>query len=155
MKQRLGLLLGDDVNLFAYHLPLDAHPELGNNAQLGLQLGLLAHAGSTGRFGDQELGFLGARDNGESFASAKELAAHAEKVLKRSVTLVDTAHRPIKNVAWCTGGAQGYFEAAIAAGATVRDAAKQAGVSESKARSILESALPVRRTWSAAPETRH
>ncbi|MBW8891866.1 MAG: Nif3-like dinuclear metal center hexameric protein [Burkholderiales bacterium] len=83
MKQRLGLLLGDDVNLFAYHLPLDAHPELGNNAQLGLQLGLLAHAGSTGRFGEQELGFLGARDNGEAFASAKELAAHAEKVLKR------------------------------------------------------------------------
>jgi hypothetical protein len=40
MRQRLGLLLGDDVNLFAYHLPLDAHPELGNNAQLGLQLGL-------------------------------------------------------------------------------------------------------------------
>ena len=39
MKQRLGLLLGDDVNLFAYHLPLDAHPELGNNAQLGLQAG--------------------------------------------------------------------------------------------------------------------
>jgi putative NIF3 family GTP cyclohydrolase 1 type 2 len=38
-------------------------------------------------------------------------------VLKRPVTLVDTAHRPIKNIAWCTGGAQGYFEAAIAAGA--------------------------------------
>ncbi|MDP9930322.1 dinuclear metal center YbgI/SA1388 family protein [Variovorax paradoxus] len=117
MKQRLGLLLGDDVNLFAYHLPLDAHPELGNNAQLGLQLGLLAHAGSTGRFGEQELGFLGGRDNGEAFASAKELAAHAEKILKRPVTLVDTAHRPLKNIAWCTGGAQGYFEAAIAAGA--------------------------------------
>jgi len=71
MKQRLGLLLGDDVNLFAYHLPLDAHPELGNNAQLGLQLGLVAHAGSSGRFGEQELGFLGARENGENFASAR------------------------------------------------------------------------------------
>ncbi|MDP9916418.1 dinuclear metal center YbgI/SA1388 family protein [Variovorax boronicumulans] len=117
MKQRLGLLLGDDVNLFAYHLPLDAHPELGNNAQLGLQLGLVAHPGSAGRFGEQELGFLGARENGENFASAKALATHAEKVLKRPVTLVDTAHRPIKNIAWCTGGAQGYFEAAIAAGA--------------------------------------
>ena len=117
MKQRLGLLLGDDVNLFAYHLPLDAHPELGNNAQLGLQLGLVAHPGSAGRFGEQELGFLGARENGENFASAKALATHVEKVLKRPVTLVDTAHRPIKNIAWCTGGAQGYFEAAIAAGA--------------------------------------
>ncbi|MGH8847962.1 MAG: Nif3-like dinuclear metal center hexameric protein, partial [Polaromonas sp.] len=38
MKQRLALLLAHDINLFAYHLPLDAHPELGNNAQLGLQL---------------------------------------------------------------------------------------------------------------------
>lgn len=117
MKKRLSLLLGDDVNLFAYHLPLDAHPELGNNAQLGLRLGLVAHAGATGRFGDQELGFLGARDDGESFDDGKALAAHVEKVLGRSVTLVDAARRPIRNVAWCTGGAQGYFEAAIAAGA--------------------------------------
>ena len=52
MKQRLALLLGHDVNLFAYHLPLDAHPELGNNAQLGQKLGLLTR----GRFGDQALG---------------------------------------------------------------------------------------------------
>ncbi|MCX7255275.1 MAG: Nif3-like dinuclear metal center hexameric protein, partial [Polaromonas sp.] len=44
MKQRLALLLAHDINLFAYHLPLDAHPELGNNAQLGLQLGLTATA---------------------------------------------------------------------------------------------------------------
>lgn len=117
MKQRLELLLGDDVNLFAYHLPLDAHPELGNNAQLGLQLGLVAHPGSTGRFGDQEIGFLGARDDSSSFKNGKALAVHVEKVLKRPVTLVDTAKRAIKNIAWCTGGAQGYFEAAIAAGA--------------------------------------
>jgi dinuclear metal center YbgI/SA1388 family protein len=117
MKQRLGLLLDSDVNLFAYHLPLDAHPELGNNAQLGLQLGLVAHPGAGGRFGEQELGFLGAPDSGEGFADARTLATHVEKVLKRPVTLVDTAHRAIKNIAWCTGGAQGYFEAAIAAGA--------------------------------------
>jgi len=117
MKQRLALLLNRDVNLFAYHLPLDAHPELGNNAQLGLQLGLLAHPGSAGRFGEQELGFLGGLEDGETLANAKALAVHVEKVLKRPVTLVDTAHRPIKTIAWCTGGAQGYFEAAIAAGA--------------------------------------
>jgi dinuclear metal center YbgI/SA1388 family protein len=117
MKQRLGLLLGADLNLFAYHLPLDAHPELGNNAQLGLQLGLAAHAGPAGRFGEQELGFLGAQANGEPFADARALATHAEAVLQRPVTLVDAAQRPIQNIAWCTGGAQGYFEAAIAAGA--------------------------------------
>ena len=117
MRQRLGLLLGDDVNLFAYHLPLDAHPELGNNAQLGLRLGLVAHPGSAGRFGEQEIGFLGARDSGEGFASAKTLAAHVEKALGNPVKLVEAAPRPIRNIAWCTGGAQGYFEAAIAAGA--------------------------------------
>ena len=50
MKQRLALLLAHDINLLAYHLPLDAHPELGNNAQLGLKLGLRAHT----RFGEQE-----------------------------------------------------------------------------------------------------
>jgi dinuclear metal center YbgI/SA1388 family protein len=117
MRQRLGLLLGDDVNLFAYHLPLDAHPELGNNAQLGLQLGLVAQPGSAGRFGEQDLGFFGGRIDGEGFSSATALSLHIEKVLKRPVALVDPTHRPIKNVAWCTGGAQSYFEAAIAAGA--------------------------------------
>ena len=117
MKQRLGLLLGDDVNLFAYHLPLDAHPDLGNNAQLGLKLGLVARAGSRGRFGEQELGFIGGRTDGAAFPSAALLALHAEKLLGRPVTLVDCAHRPIKTNAWCTGGAQGHFEAAIAAGA--------------------------------------
>jgi dinuclear metal center YbgI/SA1388 family protein len=117
MRQRLGLLLGDDVNLFAYHLPLDAHPELGNNAQLGLKLDLVAHPGAAGRFGEQELGFLGARTTGEPFADAKALAAHVENALGRPITLVAGGARPIRNVAWCTGGAQGYFEAAIAAGA--------------------------------------
>lgn len=117
MRQRLGLLLGDDISLFAYHLPLDAHPELGNNAQLGLQLGLVADAGLTGRFGEQELGFMGGRVDAASFSGASDLASHVEKVLGRSVTLIDSAHRPIKKIAWCSGGAQGYFEAAIAAGA--------------------------------------
>src|SRR5574343_739962 len=55
MKQRLALLLAHDINLYAYHLPLDAHPELGNNAQLGVRLGLRPFA----RFGEQDLGFLG------------------------------------------------------------------------------------------------
>src|SRR6476469_1959290 len=63
MKQRLALLLAHDINLFAYHLPLDAHPELGNNAQLGLKLGLQASA----RFGEQDLGFLGQRADGGSY----------------------------------------------------------------------------------------
>jgi dinuclear metal center YbgI/SA1388 family protein len=113
MKQRLALLLANDVNLFAYHLPLDAHPELGNNAQLGKRLGLLADA----RFGDQDLGFLGARSDGQSFADAGALAAHVRAALGREPTCVPGAAGPIRRIAWCTGGAQGYFEAAIAAGA--------------------------------------
>lgn len=117
MRQRLGLLLGDDVNLFAYHLPLDAHPELGNNAQLGLRLGLVADTGSSGRFGEQELGFLGRREQEGGFADAEALAAHVERVLGRAVVRVAGESRPIRRIAWCTGGAQGYFEAAIAAGA--------------------------------------
>jgi len=113
MKQRLALLLAHDINLFAYHLPLDAHPELGNNAQLGLQLGLAASA----RFGEQDLGFIGGRGDGTSFADAAALAAHVQQVLKRAVVQAGPAQKPIRNIAWCTGGAQGYFEAAIAAGA--------------------------------------
>jgi dinuclear metal center YbgI/SA1388 family protein len=113
MKQRLALLLAHDINLYAYHLPLDAHPELGNNAQLGLQLGLTA----TARFGEQDLGFIGGRTDGGSFDNAAELAKRLETVLKRPVAQVERAPAAIKKIAWCTGGAQGYFEAAIAAGA--------------------------------------
>jgi dinuclear metal center YbgI/SA1388 family protein len=113
MKQRLALLLANDINLFAYHLPLDAHPELGNNAQLGRVLGLEARA----NFGEQELGFLGERADGGEFADTAALAAHVERALGRPVTCVAGAAGSIRHVAWCTGGAQSYFEAAIAAGA--------------------------------------
>ena len=113
MKQRLKLLLAHDINLLAYHLPLDAHPEWGNNAQLGMILGLTAQA----RFGEQELGFLGARAGQDGFENAQVLARHLELTLNRPVTLVSTAQSAIKKIAWCSGGAQSYFEAAIAAGA--------------------------------------
>ena len=113
MKQRLALLLAHDINLFAYHLPLDAHPELGNNAQLARVLGLQADA----RFGEQELGFLGGRCDGGAFADASALAVHVERALGRKVTVVEGRVGPITRVGWCTGGAQGYFEDAIAAGA--------------------------------------
>ncbi|MDI1245708.1 MAG: Nif3-like dinuclear metal center hexameric protein [Rhodoferax sp.] len=113
MKQRLAPLLAHDVNLFAYHLPLDAHPTLGNNAQLGLQLGWLAQA----RFGEQDLGFLGQRADGSSYESAQDLAAHIQVALGRKVALVGDARKEIRKIAWCSGGAQSYFEAAIATGA--------------------------------------
>jgi dinuclear metal center YbgI/SA1388 family protein len=112
MKQRLQLLLAHDINLFAYHLPLDAHPELGNNAQLGRVLGLAADV----HFGEQDLGCVA----GAQFAGAQALADHVGTALGRGVTLVqpeESLRRPIRRVAWCTGGAQGYFEPAIEAGA--------------------------------------
>lgn len=110
MKERIRLLLAHDINLFAYHLPLDAHPELGNNAQLGAKLGVQWDA----CFGEQALGMLGHAD----FADASALAAHVQQVLGRSVTCVSGAQgKPIRRLAWCTGGAQGFFESALAAGA--------------------------------------
>jgi dinuclear metal center YbgI/SA1388 family protein len=113
MKQRLALLLAHDINLLAYHLPLDAQPEFGNNAQLGGKLGLMAQA----RFGDQDLGFLGERTDGGAFDDAMALAAHIDSVLGVTSRWIDGGRKPLKRIAWCTGGAQGYFEAAIAAGA--------------------------------------
>lgn len=111
MKQRLARLIQHDINLFAYHLPLDAHPELGNNAQLGKRLGWVAD----GRFGDQDLGFTAAVEPTTLDAVATQLRT----LTGRDVTAVPGDGRPLRRVAWCTGGAQGYFEAAIAAGADV------------------------------------
>ncbi|WP_426306574.1 Nif3-like dinuclear metal center hexameric protein [Acidovorax facilis] len=115
MKQRLQLLLAHEINLYAYHLPLDAHPQWGNNAQLGRVLGFVADA----RFGEQDLGFVAPA----AFTDGQALADHVAQALGRAVTWVPpegaAAQRPVRRVAWCTGGAQGYFEAAIAAGADV------------------------------------
>ncbi len=113
MKQRLALLLRHDISLIAYHLPLDAHPELGNNAQLGRQLGFRPPEGGWGRFGEQQLGFLGEVEPCDGAALAQRVA----RALGRPPMLIDPGARPIRRVAWCSGGAQGYFEAAIAAGA--------------------------------------
>jgi dinuclear metal center YbgI/SA1388 family protein len=110
LKARVARLLRADVNLFAYHLPLDAHPELGNNAQLGLRLGLRAD----GHFGAQELGCIGAAA-GLSTTAALTERLHA--ALQREPVVVPGDGRPLRRIAWCSGGAQDYFESAIAAGA--------------------------------------
>jgi dinuclear metal center YbgI/SA1388 family protein len=110
MKQRLQRLLGHELNLWAYHLPLDAHAELGNNAQLGRRLGLQAD----GRFGEQELGYIGPA---AALGSLAALSAAVEQALQRAPLVVPGDGRPLRRIAWCTGGAQGWFEAAIAAGA--------------------------------------
>lgn len=108
-RKRMATLLANDINLLAYHLPLDAHPELGNNAQLALRLGWLPD----GRFGEQDIGWLG------TVAEPCALSALAERVasvLERQPLVVGDEARPIRRIAWCSGGAQGYFEQAIALG---------------------------------------
>ena len=108
-RARLKTLLGHDINLFAYHLPLDAHPELGNNAQLAERLGWL----SEGRFGEQDIAWLGAPG---ALTSAGALAARTALLLGRQPLLIGDPERPVRRLGWCTGGAQGYFEEAIARG---------------------------------------
>lgn len=114
-RRRLQTLLANDISLLAYHLPLDAHPRLGNNAQLADRLGVVVPDGPEGRFGEQSLGFIGERP----WASMADMATDIELLLGRPVTLAGDAQRPVRRIALCTGGAQSYFEAAIAAGADV------------------------------------
>lgn len=112
LQRRLKLLLAHDINLFAFHLPLDAHPELGNNAQFGTRIGVRADA----RFGEQDLGFVG--DAG-ALTGLPGLARALHDALAREPTVAPGDGRALRRIAWCTGGAQGSFEAAIAAGADV------------------------------------
>jgi dinuclear metal center YbgI/SA1388 family protein len=112
MKQRLAKLLNHNINLIAYHLPLDAHPQWGNNAQLALKLGMVPQ---TQRFGDQNLGWCGVIPE----QPLECWQAHVERELGRSATVVGNLQANVRRIAWCTGGAQGYFEAAIDAGVDV------------------------------------
>ena len=112
MRDRLKLLLAHDINLLAYHLPLDAHPQFGNNAQLGLRMGVSADA----RFGEQSLGFIGTP---EAPLTTKNLVERLAQMSGRTLSIIQGDARPLRRIAWCTGGAQSYFEAAIAAGADV------------------------------------
>jgi len=111
-KKRLATLLGHDINLLAYHLPLDGHPELGNNAQLAAQLGWRPE----GRFGEQDIGWLGSPSGEENLAG---LTAQVTRQLGRMPLVIGDPERPVRRVAWCSGGAQGYFEEAIARGVDV------------------------------------
>ena len=95
MRERLRLLLAHGIHLFAYHLPLDAHPELGNNAQLARVLGLQAD----GRFGEQELGFVGA--GAQVWDRPESLAEHVAAALGRPVTCVGGSDRRYQTIFRC------------------------------------------------------
>lgn len=111
-KDRLQQVLSANLNVFAYHLPLDKHPELGNNVQLGRLLGWNTREviGSKGLIHIGEL---------EQHKELEEVVALVESVLGHRCEVVgnQVPSRTIKTVAWCTGGAPGYVEEAGLAGA--------------------------------------
>jgi dinuclear metal center YbgI/SA1388 family protein len=114
---RLKALLSGGINLLAYHLPLDAHPELGNNAQLANLLGLKT-MGSFGRgimSNGPDIGLFG---EVEKPCTAEALGLHLEVKLGRKPLHIpsDRAGGNIRRIAWCTGAAQGYLEQAAALG---------------------------------------
>jgi dinuclear metal center YbgI/SA1388 family protein len=109
-RRRLAGLLAADINLIAYHLPLDLHPQLGNNAQLGLQLGWpVEHTG-----GDRNLISMTTLPQP---LPAAQLGQALARTLDREPLLVGDLSREVSRVAWCTGGAQDMLEEAIALGA--------------------------------------
>ncbi|MDP3537102.1 MAG: Nif3-like dinuclear metal center hexameric protein [Azonexus sp.] len=108
-RQRLATLIENDINLIAYHLPLDAHPELGNNAQLARSLGWLPD----GRFGEQDIAWLGALAEPADLGS---ISSNVTAMLGREPLVIGSLQKPVRRVAWCSGGAQAYFEQAIALG---------------------------------------
>ncbi len=111
-RRRIGLLLEANVSLLAYHLPLDLHQELGNNAQLANVLGLVFE-GTLSAGGVDGLLFYG---HLEAPMSAEMFAACVSQVLGRQAMAVGDPGRQIERVAWCSGGAQGYIELAAQEG---------------------------------------
>jgi len=116
-QRRLALALRHNLNLFAYHLPLDAHPVWGNNAQLARVLDLqplLDADGTPSTCGPDGLIWLGSAPSGETLAS---LGERVSQRLQRVPLVVGNPQQPVTRIAWCTGGAQGMANAALEAGA--------------------------------------
>ena len=112
-KRRLATLLQHDISLLAYHLPLDAHPELGNNAQLGKLLGVENSA----PMDERELQGVGNFGALPTPLSLEVLGEKLSSALARQPVLIAAGEHPIQRIAWCSGGAQGYIQQALALGA--------------------------------------
>lgn len=111
-RQRLGRLIAANVSLLAYHLPLDAHSDYGNNVQLGRLLGFDI-LGSFGRAPGDSLGLHGSL---AAAMDAEALAQHIQTTLGREPMHIPGAANPIRTIAWCTGAAQSYIEQAVSLG---------------------------------------
>lgn len=111
-RRRLAGLLAADISLLAYHLPLDAHPQFGNNAQLGQVLGVPVE----GWFGDGRGPALACHGTLPQALSGEACAAHIATALGRSPQFIAGGAQPIRRIGWCSGAAQAYIEAAAALG---------------------------------------
>ena len=135
MKQRrIKSLLVNDINLWAFHLPLDCHPEVGNNSQLGQLMGWPIGGHLTGD-GASGLGLWGELPAAQS---AEQIALSLEQKLGRKVLHIAPDQRPIRRIGWCTGGAQGYIDKAIELGL---DAYVSGEISESTVHSARENGI--------------
>lgn len=106
-RRRLAKLLAHDISLIAYHLPLDAHPVLGNNVQLAKRLGLQREGPL---FEDpRQVGDVGVLAQA---MSVEAFATHIGVALQRPALHIAGGPAQIQRVAWCTGGAQGFIEQA-------------------------------------------
>ena len=110
-RRRLQTLLGHDISLLAYHLPLDLHPEVGNNVQLARQLEITVE-GPLDPDNPKVVGLLGSLAEP---MTARDFARRVQQVLGREPLLVEGAGM-VRRIGWCTGGGQGYIDDAIAAG---------------------------------------
>ena len=130
-KHRIQFLLQHDINLFAYHLPLDAHSKLGNNVMLAKKLGLTV----TGRAGEKEMLLLAELKSPQPLQSLVNLI---ETKLNRKPQVIGDLNKPIQKIALCTGAAQGYIEQAAAAGV---DAYISGEISEQTVHVAIESGV--------------
>ena len=111
-KKRLQTLLAHDINLIAYHLPLDGHAEFGNNAQLAQRLDWTVE----GRFGEQDVGWYGRLNESRTLG---EVAHRVSAELGREPLVIGAETQRVSRIAWCSGGAQSLFEAALSLGVQV------------------------------------
>jgi dinuclear metal center YbgI/SA1388 family protein len=111
-QRRIKALLAHDISLLAYHLPLDGHAELGNNAQLGRVLGITPE----GRFASGPDGGIAMWGTLGQALSPSALARQVGDCLGREPLLIEGGGRPVRRIGWCSGGAQDYIEQAAALG---------------------------------------
>jgi len=110
-QRRLKTLLKNDISLLAFHLPLDVHPEVGNNVQLARQLDITVE-GPLDPENPKVVGLVGSLAEP---MTARDFARRVQEVMGREPLLVE-GDQVIRRVGWCTGGGQGYIDTAIAAG---------------------------------------